>query len=378
MAIRHCIELGYHRSTDKFHRNLDTLAKEMIKRCFWVAYDLDRTAAFTLGRPLGIPEECIDVELPANVDDEYITASGYSCHLAQSSSETPTTITGAIHVIRLRKLWVRFDQELYSKRGLDSSTRATRLNTLRHDLDQWRLSTPDPYPTANYQPLSVFVSAEWFQLAYDHSILLLYRPYMISGADAGRENTAFFIGEGRQDIDESLAIERAYEECSVRSREICLLYRKLHREYGVQFTWGSLHILFLASLTYLYCLSKSPRVQQLTRQGEVSSTCMACSTVLSVMAERWRAAAPFLDLFEKLAEATINKLFANGYFRPAEKTPVKTSSLDLSQVHVSDESEILIQSLWQEQDEIQFSTAADFDAGGIFASLTTDVADSPR
>ena len=318
------------------------------------------------------------MELPANVDDEYITASGYSCHLAQSSSETPTTITGAIHVIRLRKLWVRFDQELYSKRGLDSSTRATRLNTLRHDLDQWRLSTPDPYPTANYQPLSVFVSAEWFQLAYDHSILLLYRPYMISGADAGRENTAFFIGEGRQDIDESLAIERAYEECSVRSREICLLYRKLHREYGVQFTWGSLHILFLASLTYLYCLSKSPRVQQLTRQGDVSSTCMACSTVLSVMAERWRAAAPFLDLFEKLAEATINKLFSNGYFRPAEKTPVKTSSLDLSQVHVSDESEILIQSLWQEQDEIQFSTAADFDAGGIFASLTTDVADSPR
>lgn len=67
MAIRHCIDLGYHRSTKYYHRNVDTLTKELIKRCFWVAYDIDRVAAFTLGRPVGIPEAAIDVEVQLHV-----------------------------------------------------------------------------------------------------------------------------------------------------------------------------------------------------------------------------------------------------------------------------------------------------------------------
>lgn len=63
MAIRHCIELGYHRSVERYHRSTDALTKEMSKRCFWVAYDIDRVAAFTLGRPVGIPDGSIDVEV---------------------------------------------------------------------------------------------------------------------------------------------------------------------------------------------------------------------------------------------------------------------------------------------------------------------------
>jgi hypothetical protein len=63
MAIRHCIELGYHRSADRYRRHVDPLTKEMSKRCFWVAYDIDRVAAFILGRPVGIPDELIDAEV---------------------------------------------------------------------------------------------------------------------------------------------------------------------------------------------------------------------------------------------------------------------------------------------------------------------------
>jgi hypothetical protein len=63
MAIRHCIELGYHRSVKKFRPNSDALTSEMSKRIFWVAYDIDRTAALTLGRPFGIADQMIDVEV---------------------------------------------------------------------------------------------------------------------------------------------------------------------------------------------------------------------------------------------------------------------------------------------------------------------------
>lgn len=63
MAIRHCIELGYHRSAERYRKHVDPLTKEMSRRCFWVAYDIDRVAAFTLGRPMGIPDELIDAEV---------------------------------------------------------------------------------------------------------------------------------------------------------------------------------------------------------------------------------------------------------------------------------------------------------------------------
>lgn len=63
MAIRQCVELGYHRSTEKYRFRADALSKEISKRCFWVAYDLDCVASFILGRPKGIPDIAIDVEV---------------------------------------------------------------------------------------------------------------------------------------------------------------------------------------------------------------------------------------------------------------------------------------------------------------------------
>lgn len=63
MAIRHCVELGYHRSTQQYRSTADALTKEMSKRCFWVAYDIDRVASFILGRPVGIADSAIDVEV---------------------------------------------------------------------------------------------------------------------------------------------------------------------------------------------------------------------------------------------------------------------------------------------------------------------------
>lgn len=63
MAIRHCVELGYHRSTKQYRTSTDALTQEMSKRCFWVAYDIDRVASFILGRPVGIADSAIDVEV---------------------------------------------------------------------------------------------------------------------------------------------------------------------------------------------------------------------------------------------------------------------------------------------------------------------------
>jgi len=63
LALRQCIELGYHRSARKLALALDPLRLEMRKRVFWCSYGIDRAASISLGRPFGIPDQEIDIEV---------------------------------------------------------------------------------------------------------------------------------------------------------------------------------------------------------------------------------------------------------------------------------------------------------------------------
>lgn len=63
MALRLCVQLGYHRSVEKYRRSGDAITKEMSKRCFWAAYTFDRYVSSILGLPGGISDLAIDVEV---------------------------------------------------------------------------------------------------------------------------------------------------------------------------------------------------------------------------------------------------------------------------------------------------------------------------
>jgi hypothetical protein len=295
MAIRHCIELGYHRSVARFRPHTDPLVAEMSRRCFWVAYDIDRVAAFILGRPMGIPDDSIDVEMPLDLQDEHITKDGITKQ-PRAAEEPSTPMTGAIHMIKLRRLWSRFANTLYptttTKAIPHSTTRQVLVGDLRQELEEWYATVPEPLNDSMSSTLSVFASKVWFQLAYDHSILLLYRHYITLTPAPGEEKS----------------VSSAFEECVRRSREMCLLYRRLYQNSSIQLTWGSLHILFLGGITYLYCIWKSERIRRNAKPSEVISTCMACNAVLVIMAERFKQASTYRDTFEALSEKTIKMI----------------------------------------------------------------------
>ncbi|KAL1597293.1 hypothetical protein SLS60_008877 [Paraconiothyrium brasiliense] len=295
MAIRHCVEIGYHRSVTKFRAHADPLTAEMSRRCFWVAYDIDRVAAFILGRPMGIPDDSIDVEMPMDLQDDHVTKGGLTKQ-PRAADEPSTHMTGAIHVIKLRRLWSKFANTLYptttTKTLPHATTRQVLAGDLRQELEEWYAAVPEPVDHPSSSALSVFASRAWFQLAYDHSILLLYRHYITLPPQSGEEES----------------VTRAFEECAHRSREMCLLYRRLYQNSNIQFTWGSLHILFVGGITYLYCLWKSDRVRKNARQSDVINTCMACNTVLVIIAERFKQASTYRDTFETLSEKTIKMI----------------------------------------------------------------------
>jgi hypothetical protein len=61
LALRQSLELGLHRKIRWSKMNSTDLRVELRKRVFWCSYNLDRAVALTLGRPVGIADQDIDV-----------------------------------------------------------------------------------------------------------------------------------------------------------------------------------------------------------------------------------------------------------------------------------------------------------------------------
>lgn len=63
LALRQCIELGYHQKSRRFGPVDDDLHLQMRRRTFWCAYGIECTLALWLGRPLSLPLHDISVEV---------------------------------------------------------------------------------------------------------------------------------------------------------------------------------------------------------------------------------------------------------------------------------------------------------------------------
>lgn len=220
-------------------------------------------------------------------------------------------MTAALHAVKLRQLWSKFNDSIYSNHfhpnnDVHSQQVGASIENLRQQLEEWKDAIPESTAedSLNGKTLSVFASKNWFRLAYDYSILLLYRHYIID--NQGWYQGTFSPSQGGI-MD---ARDRAFEVCADHARDTCLMYRHLYQTQGahVQFTWGSLHILFLAGLTYLYCLWRSPCVRLKTRLNTVMNTSMACTTVLIIIADRWPSAISYRDIFETISERTISMM----------------------------------------------------------------------
>ena len=201
-------------------------------------------------------------------------------------------MSGAIHTFRLRRIWSRIHTSLYtSVPGNDPQKfNMDTIEQLQQELSDWANATP-PQLASPSTALSVFDSRDWFKLAYNHSILLLYRGHLTAQHESSNPRSA-----------------HTFLECARAAQEICISYRRLYIGQPMSYTWGALHILFLAGLTYLHCLWSSSEVRDAIRQDDISRTCTACTMVLVVLAERWEQAASYRDIFEALASKTMSMI----------------------------------------------------------------------
>lgn len=150
---------------------LSATAIELRHRLFWSIYVLDRMMATSLGLPVALTDENMDVPLPGLTVEEF--ASSERSHFA-------TILQTSRHVIQLRQMEDRILRHVHFRRQAEVSslTHADRraiLQEMRADIENWYSNgclvsplEPDNVPIHN--------SITWLSARYYYLLLLLYYP----------------------------------------------------------------------------------------------------------------------------------------------------------------------------------------------------------
>lgn len=165
-----------------------------------------------------------------------------------------------------------------------------------NDLDDWRHHTGLLELSTMSQDRSSFRSSEWYEMLHCNAMLFLFRPSpMLS--DITRDSNSL------QNIFSS-------------AKQAITLYAYLHRSRKINYSWITLHSVFMAGLSYIYAVSRHFRERRRGSRGrsllasdppaiEIVNDTRACSNVLVAVSERWNALRHCHEVFDRLSDAVL-------------------------------------------------------------------------
>lgn len=286
IALRMCIDIGLHWETDEQRLTMDPVALRDRRRLWYTTYQLDRFLSITLGRPFGIIDESIRVELP----NPWVAVVG-----SQAINAVPVTDNFDIHgqralnhIFKMSHLeseitHVQHSQSWSVRIAYPRANYATWMQDIVPRLQEWYTTIPD-ITTAH--PLSIFACQAYWDIVYNNAILLLHRPNsMVPNVSP-----------------ESLAI--SFDASCKMINSIKLL----QRDGRVDILWRSVHQLLMTGLGVIYCLWHSKDIRDMHSIGSCIQTLQSCASTLSAMSETLHGATGCRDVFDTLSSTTINWL----------------------------------------------------------------------
>ncbi|KAF4963605.1 hypothetical protein FSARC_8390 [Fusarium sarcochroum] len=317
VAARTCLEMGLHRAatyalpqTNEDDRNQKEKEEEMEtkRRCFWSLVSLDRVTSLALGRPLAIQLEDIDVDLPPSSTSDQLPQD--SSPLSSAPYGTPqyrAATSVFVHIVRYRLICGKIINALHrsAKHVTFPSISYEEMRTaLATELQEWHTETSNlplvksDATAASPASGSSFRSEEWYRLLYHNGMLMLFRPSPCLN-DASIN---------------SLALQSIFDS----AREAISLYASLHRSRKLNYSWITMHSVFLAGLSYIFALRhhfqalqvsvsepRRARLHATPTINQVVNDTRACSKVLVAVSERWDLARNCSDLFDRLSDAVV-------------------------------------------------------------------------
>lgn len=261
-----------------------------------------RIVSITLGRPLAIRLQDTDVALPDPSLDSLV-----------NDSPSGLCITALFtHIVRYRVVCGDIMSALHTgstRTQTDAESALRARDNLANTLAQWHSDTAnlslEDEPTSQPQHQSSFRTPEWYAMLYYNALLMLYRPSPALSDISMRDPTVL-------------------QSIFVAAKQAITIYAQLHRWKRVNYTWITLHAVFMAGLSYIYAVGRHFRSHK-RRQGSTSRStptptaflesdpaiidivndCRTCSNVLVAISERWNMAKNCYDVFNRLSDAVL-------------------------------------------------------------------------
>ncbi|KAI9734358.1 MAG: hypothetical protein M1834_002464 [Cirrosporium novae-zelandiae] len=230
VALRIATGVGLHTNPV---RELPVDVQEYRKRLFFSLYMMDRVVSLSLGRPLGIRDEDIEIEPFSDVDDENILPD---IVLPQQSLKV-STMAVPLHILALRKIAGEIFERVYSNRSRSTSPteRDIILKGIHEKLIDWRRNMPFPLPQS--RSLGVpHLTTNWFDLNYYIHVLMLYRPSPLCPV---------------------LTVEKVTLIADASSKAIRQV-EAMYWQRCFSFNWLNLFTVFTSTLTLIYSITAQP------------------------------------------------------------------------------------------------------------------------
>ncbi|KAJ5114489.1 fungal-specific transcription factor domain-containing protein [Penicillium alfredii] len=331
IAARMCLELGLHREQvyrpakgSNANDPSQIVANEIRRRCFWCVVAMDRIVSISLGRPLAIHLQDADVALP----DLNLDGTVNSDSEDQSTSSFCRTAI-FVHIVRYRILCGDILSALHNGSTRTQTNEVPALasrDKLANELAQWRqdtstLSLPDVDLSSTLPgDRSSFRTREWYEMLYYNALLMLYRPSPGLSSASSRD---------------AVVLQTIF----VAAKQAIALYAHLHRSRRINYTWITLHSVFMAGLSYVYAVGRHFRSHKRNIPGTSTRTALlennptiieivndsrACSNVLVAISERWNVTKNCHDVFNRLSDAMLSD--AVEYHTRASSEATRTAS----------------------------------------------------
>ncbi|KAK1064509.1 hypothetical protein LTR74_008681 [Friedmanniomyces endolithicus] len=241
IAVRTALELGLHRESSysiKPGPELDEAQlvlyrdQELGRRCFWCMIAFDTITSSILGRPLGIRDDDIDTALPLVESDGLLTP------LLTSTVAGMQRIVIFNKIVRYRLFCGKLITSLHRKRSPDISIEdALRLrDELADELDLWYSSLHELRLRHNAKSdegaQSCYLSPTWYEVLYANASLMVWRPCPLLADITNDRHT----------------LQRIYDSATNAINS----YAILHRNRLINYSWVTLHSVFMAGLSYIY------------------------------------------------------------------------------------------------------------------------------
>lgn len=285
-ALRLCIDTGIHWETEEQIFSMDPKLLHERRRLWHSTYQFDRLLSITLGRPLGIIDESIRVELPDPLMTTSYPTLGSELEEFDIHSQRAHNHLFSMSRLESEIRHVQHSQSWAPRIAWPKPDYAAWIKDIQPRLQEWYDTIPTP---SKAHPASIFACQAYWDSIYYSCVLLLYRPNSVVSHPSTEELTIAFEA----------------------SCQLITNIKFLQREGKIDIYWKTVHSLFIAGLGVVYGLWYSKELRGEYPLKHSISALQACASTLSALSENFQGAVGCRDIFDALSSATIDWLLTN-------------------------------------------------------------------